>query len=303
MSESTAEVVGYEQDGHVVTITYRRPEALNAINGAMRQGLNAAWERFRDDQDAWVAIVTGEGRAFCAGADLKDGAGSVGTWPGTFWEIPTLNSFESGWEIFKPTIAAVNGPCIGYGLTAAAHCDFLIAAESATFAYPEVRIGVPTIVGALRLPPKLGWQHAMELLLLGDPIDAARAQEIGLAWKVVPDDQLLDEARALAVRLTQGAPLAQRAIKEMASRGRELPWIDAVRFGETMRKVAGATEDAAEGLAAAAERRDPALERPLTRTVSGASGGWSETGQRATAAPSLRPNFGKGPKTPYSCMP
>ncbi|MET0160140.1 MAG: enoyl-CoA hydratase/isomerase family protein, partial [Acidimicrobiales bacterium] len=182
MSESTAEVVGYEQDGHVVTITYRRPEALNAINGAMRQGLNAAWQQFRDDQDAWVAIVTGAGRAFCAGADLKDGAGSVGTWPGTFWEIPTLNSFESGWEIFKPTIAAVNGPCIGYGLTAAAHCDFLIAAESATFAYPEVRIGVPTIVGALRLPPKLGWQHAMELLLLGDPIDAARAQEIGLAW-------------------------------------------------------------------------------------------------------------------------
>jgi E-phenylitaconyl-CoA hydratase len=257
MSESTAEVVGYEQDGHVVTITYQRPDALNAINGPMRQGLNAAWERFRDDQDAWVAIVTGEGRAFCAGADLKDGAGSVGTWPGTFWEIPTLNSFESGWEIFKPTIAAVNGPCIGYGLTAAAHCDFLIAAESATFAYPEVRIGVPTIVGALRLPPKLGWQHAMELLLLGDPIDAARAQEIGLAWKVVPDDQLLDEARALAVRLTQGAPLAQRAIKEMASRGRELPWIDAVRFGETMRKVAGDTEDAAEGLAAAAERRPP----------------------------------------------
>jgi enoyl-CoA hydratase/carnithine racemase len=257
MSESTAEVVGYEQDGHVVTITYQRPDALNAINGPMRQGLNAAWERFRDDQDAWVAIVTGEGRAFCAGADLKDGAGSVGTWPGTFWEIPTLNSFESGWEIFNPTIAAVNGPCIGYGLTAAAHCDFLIAAESATFAYPEVRIGVPTIVGALRLPPKLGWQHAMELLLLGDPIDATRAQEIGLAWKIVPDDQLLDEARALAVRLTQGAPLAQRAIKEMASRGRELPWIDAVRFGETMRKVAGATEDAAEGLAAAAERRPP----------------------------------------------
>jgi enoyl-CoA hydratase/carnithine racemase len=251
------DLVGYDQDGHVVTITYRRPEVLNAVNGPLRQDLNAAWERFRDDQDAWVAIVTGEGRAFCAGADLKDGAGAVGTWAGTFWEIPTLNSFESGWEIFKPTIAAVNGPCVGYGLTAAAHCDFLIAAESATFSYPEVLIGVPTIVGALRLPPKLGWQHAMELLLLGEPIDAQRALEIGLAWKVVPDDQLLDEARALAARLCKGAPLAQRAIKEMATRGRELPWIDAVRFGETMRKVAGATEDAAEGLRAAAERRAP----------------------------------------------
>jgi enoyl-CoA hydratase/carnithine racemase len=230
---------------------------LNAINGPMRDGLNAAWERFRGDQEAWVAIVTGAGRAFCAGADLKDGAGSVGTWSGTFWEIPTLNSFESGWEIFKPTIAAVNGPCIGYGLTAAAACDFLVAAESATFAFPEVRIGVPTIVGALRLPPKLGWQHAMELLLLGEPIDAARALEIGLAWKVVPDDQLLDEARDLAARLCQGAPLAQRAVKEVATRGAELPWLDAVRFGETMRRVAGATEDAQEGRRAAAEGRDP----------------------------------------------
>ncbi len=249
--------VSYAQDGHVVTITYDRPEVLNAINGEMREGLNAAWERFRDDQESWVAIVTGAGRAFCAGADLKDGAGSVGTWSGTFWEIPTLNSFESGWEIFKPTIAAVNGPCIGYGLTAAAACDFLIAAESATFAFPEVRIGVPTIVGALRLPPKLGWQHAMELLLLGEPIDAARALEIGLAWKVVPDDELLDEARDLAARLCRGAPLAQRAVKEVAWRGRELPWLDAVRFGETMRRVAGATEDAQEGRRAAAEARTP----------------------------------------------
>ncbi len=250
-------VVGYAQDGHVVTITYDRPEVLNAINGAMRDGLNAAWERFRDDQEAWVAILTGAGRAFCAGADLKDGTGSVGTWSGTFWEIPTLNSFESGWEIFKPTIAAVNGPCIGYGLTAAAACDFLIAAESATFAFPEVRIGVPTIVGALRLPPKLGWQHAMELLLLGEPIDAARALEIGLAWKVVPDDELLDEARDLAARLCRGAPLAQRAVKEVAWRGQDLPWTAAVRFGETMRRVAGATDDAHEGLTAAAEGRDP----------------------------------------------
>jgi E-phenylitaconyl-CoA hydratase len=252
-----AETVGYDEDGHVVTITYRRPEALNAVNGELRQDLNAAWERFRDDPEAWVAIVTGEGRAFCAGADLKDGAGAVGTWTGTFWEIPTLNSFESGWEIFKPTIAAVNGPCIGYGLTAAAACDFLLAAESATFAFPEVRIGVPTIVGALRLPPKLGWQHAMELLLLGEPIDAARALEVGLAWKVVPDDGLLDEARDLAARLCRGAPLAQRAVKEVAWRGRGLPWLDAVRFGETMRKVATATDDAEEGLRAAAERRAP----------------------------------------------
>ncbi|MEL7209871.1 MAG: enoyl-CoA hydratase/isomerase family protein [Actinomycetota bacterium] len=249
--------VGYERDGHVVTITMNRPDSLNAINGAMREGLNEAWTRFVEDTDAWVAIVTGAGRAFCAGADLKDGAGAVGTWPGSFWEIPTLNSLESGWEIWKPTIAAVNGPCVGYGLTGALACDFVIAAEGATFAYPEVTLGVPTIVGALRLPPRVGWSDAMELLLTGDPVDAARAKEMGLAWRVVPDGQVLDEARAFAERLTRGAPLAQRATKEMAHRARELPWIDAVRMGETMRRLVAATDDATEGARARMEGRPP----------------------------------------------
>ena len=97
-----ADTVTYALDAHVATITYNRAEALNAINAELRQDLNAAFARFRDEQDAWVAIVTGQGRAFCVGADLKDGAGATGQFAGTFWEKPTLNSFESGWEIFKP---------------------------------------------------------------------------------------------------------------------------------------------------------------------------------------------------------
>ena len=92
------------------------------------------------------------GRAFCAGADMRDGAGSAGEFAGTFWEKPTTNSFESGWEIFKPVIAAVNGYCLGYGLTLVTWCDFVIASERAEFGFPEVGIGVPTIVGAIRLP-------------------------------------------------------------------------------------------------------------------------------------------------------
>jgi enoyl-CoA hydratase/carnithine racemase len=251
------DLVTYERDGNVATITYNRPEKLNAINGALRQDLNAAWEAFRDDEDAWVAIVTGAGRAFCVGADMEDGAGSAGTWPGSFWEIPTVNSFESGLEIWKPTIAAVHGYCLGYGLTAVAACDFVLAAEDAEFGMPEVRLGVPTIVGAMRLPGRIGMQHALELLLTGDHIDAARAEEIGLVLRVVPRDDLLTEARALADRLCQGAPLAVRAVKEMAYRGRTLPWVDAVRMGETMRRVVLATEDAKEGMRAAGERRDP----------------------------------------------
>jgi E-phenylitaconyl-CoA hydratase len=251
------ETVGYELDGHVATITYNRPDALNAINGALRRDLNEAFARFRDDEAAWVAIVTGAGRAFCVGADLRDGQHSAGEFPGTFWEKPTQNSFESGWEIFKPVIAAVNGHCLGYGLTMVTWCDFVIASDRATFGYPEVLLGVPTIVGAIRLPAKIGWQSAMELLLTGERIDAARAKEIGIAGWVVPHDDLMAEARALADRLLAGAPLAQRAIKEVATRSQHLPALEAIRFGETMRKVAAATDDAVEGMKAAAERRAP----------------------------------------------
>ena len=247
----------YEKDGHVVTITYNRPERLNAINGPMRQALNGAWTTFLEDEDAWVAILTGAGRAFCAGADVVSGAGAVGTFPGTYWEKPTINSFESGLELFKPTIAAVNGPCLGYAVTAVSFCDFVIASERATFGFPEVRIGVPTIVGAIRMPERIGWENAMELLLIGEPVGAARAKEMGLVGRVVAHDELMDHARALAARLCAAAPLAARATKEVAVRSRYMPWVEAVRFGETMRIVAGTTEDAAEGRQAFREKRPP----------------------------------------------
>jgi len=251
------DTVHYDLVDHVATITYHRPEALNAINGQMRVDLNDAFARFRDDEEAWVGIVTGSGRAFCVGADLRDGVGSTGVFPGTFWEKPTTNSFESGWEIFKPVIAAVNGYCLGYGLTLVTWCDFVIASERAEFGYPEVTLGVPTIVGAIRLPQRIGWQHAMELLLTGERIDAARAHETGLVGWVVPHERLMEEATDLARRLLRAAPLAARATKEVAVRARTLPTVEAIRFGETMRKVAAATEDAAEGGRAAAERRPP----------------------------------------------
>jgi enoyl-CoA hydratase/carnithine racemase len=249
--------VGYERDGRVAVITYDRPEALNALDAGMRAGLNAAFARFRDDTEAWVGIVTGTGRAFCAGADLADPAAAAGEFAGTFWERPTVNSFESGWEIFKPVIAAVNGYCLGYGLTLVTWCDFVVAADDAQFGFPEVRVGLPTIVGAMRLPERIGWGRAMELLLTGERIDARRALEIGLAQAVVPAGDLMAEARRLAERLLAAAPLAARATKEMAVRGRHLSTTEAIRFGETMRKLVAATEDAAEGLAAARERRVP----------------------------------------------
>jgi E-phenylitaconyl-CoA hydratase len=247
----------YELDGHVATITYNRPDVLNAVNAEMRQALNEAFTRFRQDEEAWVAIVTGAGKAFCAGADVRDGAGATGNFAGTFWEKPTVNSFESGWEIFKPVIAAVNGYCLGYGLTLVTWCDFVIASERAEFGFPEVRLGVPTIVGAIRLPQRINWQYAMEMLLTGERVSAARAKEVGLAGWVVPHEDLMDEARSLAARLIAAAPLAARATKEVAVRAAGLSPVEAIRFGETMRIVAMATDDAAEGLRATAEGRPP----------------------------------------------
>jgi enoyl-CoA hydratase/carnithine racemase len=250
-------LVTYELRDHIATITLNRPGSRNAINGALREDLNTAWNRFRDDEDAWVGVLTANGDVYCAGADLKDGAGSVGTFAGTFWEKPTINSFESGMELFKPTIAAVHGPCIGYGLTGVLFCDFVIASTEATFCFPEVSIGIPTIVGAIRLPQRIGWANAMELLLTGKPVDAQRAKETGLVWKLVEPDQLQEQAQAWAQVLTEAAPLAQRATKEVAWRTADMGWIESVRFGEVMRKVVGATDDVAEGMAAWRDKRKP----------------------------------------------
>lgn len=250
-------LVTYERDDHVATITLNRPEAGNAINGAVRHELNAAWNRFRDDEDAWVGVLAANGRVFCAGADLKDGDGAVGTFGGTFWEKPTINSFESGMELFKPTIAVVQGPCIGYGLTGVLFCDFVIASTEASFAFPEVSLGVPTIVGAIRLPQRIRWADAMEVLLTGRPMTAERAKEVGLVWKLVEPGDLEATAREWAHTLTRAAPLAQRATKEVAWRTADMGWIESVRFGEVMRKVAGATEDVAEGITAWREKRPP----------------------------------------------
>jgi E-phenylitaconyl-CoA hydratase len=213
-----AGTVLYELHDHVATITYNRPAVLNAVNGDLRTDLNTAFARFRDDEEAWVGIVTGAGRAFCAGADLRHGGGATGTFPGSFWEKPTLNSFESGWEIYKPVIAAVNGYCLGYGLTLVSWCDFVLASDRARFGYPEATLGTPAMVGAIRLPQRIAWPDAMELLLTGEMVDADRARQMGLVWRVVAHDDLLPAAGELARRLTKGAPLAQRAMKEMAMR-------------------------------------------------------------------------------------
>jgi E-phenylitaconyl-CoA hydratase len=239
-----------EAQGHILIVTIQNQRKRNAVNRAMEQALLDALLGADNDPDARVVVITGAGDvAFCSGHDLGEVAG-----PG---KSISPDPMGTPGRMRKPVIAAVNGHCLGYGLTLVTWCDFVIASDQAQFGFPEVHIGVPTIVGAIRLPQKIGWQYAMEILLTGDTISASRAHEIGLAGWVVPHDSLMSEARSLAARLVAAAPLAQRAVKEVAVRSQTLPMLEAIRFGETMRKVASATNDAHEGGRAMAEGRTP----------------------------------------------
>ena len=146
------DTVTYERSGRIGTITYNRPEALNAINHELRVDLNAAWEAFRNDDEAWVGIVTGAGRAFSAGADLRSPAPPE---EHTFWEVPSLTSLESGMEVWKPTIAAVNGYALGFGLTMVAACDFVIASDRPSSGSRKCRLVCPRSRGRSGCPSGL----------------------------------------------------------------------------------------------------------------------------------------------------
>lgn len=255
---TTTSPVLYERRGHVAYITMNRPESLNAMNSAQSAALRQAWHTFRDDQDAWVAILTGAGdRAFCAGADVKEMSARRESGEPTlpFVALDMDPSMESGFDVFKPTIAAINGYCIGIGLTIAMACDFRIAAEHARFGYTEVRIGVPTIIGAIRTSWVTGMQTALEMLLTGDIFDIEYAKQKGFVNKVVPGDQLMAEAERLAERLCQNGPLAMKVTKEVLVRGQRMPLSEAWRLGEALRAHARQTEDAREGPRAFVEKR------------------------------------------------
>jgi|CXWL01.1.fsa_nt_gi enoyl-CoA hydratase/carnithine racemase len=257
--------VRYEPQGKIAYITLDRPEALNTFDRAMHLELYDAWTAFRDDPDMRVAVVTGAGdRAFSAGADVRswgaphDDARAHPGGPGRhLWETRYDWDMQGGLEVWKPTIAAINGYCIGEGLTLALACDLRISSDKAMFQFPEIQIGVPTIAGAIRAPRVIGLGAALELLLLGDRVDAARAYDMGLVNKVVPHNDLMAEAARWAERLARNAPQAMAATKEMAYRSTTISFGDALRMGEAFRKLAGGTEDAREGVRAFREKREP----------------------------------------------
>jgi enoyl-CoA hydratase/carnithine racemase len=250
--------VRFERDGHLATITLNRPEANNALNAAVRHGLAEALIQFRDDPDLWTAIITGAGeRAFSAGADLvemsqrrQDGSGDA------FWSAAAAPSLNRGLEINKPIIAAINGYCLGGGLELSMACDIRIAAEHAQFGQPEVMRGIiPGGGGTQRLPRLLPIGPALEILFTGDRISAQDAFRLGLVNHVVPAVELMPEARRLADRINQNAPLAVRAIKEAVMRGLEVPLEQGLRIESFLSRILRETEDSREGPRAFAEKR------------------------------------------------
>lgn len=249
----------YEKRDHIAHITLNRPEVLNAFNQAMHKALREIWLDFREDDDLWVAIITGAGdRAFSAGQDVKEiGERRSEDARRSFWETWFGGDLQEGLQVWKPIVAAINGYCLGEGLTLILACDFRIASQRASFGFPEVSLGMPTIVGAVRAPRVVGLGNALELLLVGDRIDARRALEMGLVHRVVPPEQLRAEAEGLARRLCRNGPLAVRCTKEVAVRSFDMPFTEAVRMGEALRRLALQSEDVAEGVRAYLEKREP----------------------------------------------
>ena len=253
----------YEQEDRVVTITINRPEAMNAIDPETHFGLIDAWIRFRDDAEAWVAILTGAGeKAFSAGADLKrmipQAFAPGGRVRGRGHNDYGLGGITRGLEIWKPMIAAVNGHALAGGLEQVLACDLRVAAEHATFGLTEVRWAImPGAGGTQRLPRAVPLARAMELILTGETISAAEALRIGLINAVVPPAEVIPTAQRWAQTICERGPLAVRAAKEAVLRGLSLPLADGLRLEAFLSGTRRGTEDAAEGPKAFAEKRKP----------------------------------------------
>ena len=248
--------VSYEVTDRIATIVLDRPQALNAFDREQYAAFADACARFRDDDDAWVAIITGAGeRAFSAGADLRDMIPALMDEPSKErFELPP--SIMRGMYIAKPLIAAINGYAFGGGLEVALACDLRIAAEGAQMGQPEVGLGLlPGWGGTQRLPRLLGESRAMEIMLTGDPLTAARAHEIGLVHRVVPADELMHAAREMAERICRNGPLAVRACKSAAVRGMQTSLDEGLRIEQLYFERLAYTDDRREGVAAFNERR------------------------------------------------
>ncbi len=250
-----SDVVRVERRGTIAIVTIDRPEARNAVSPEVTAGITAALDELEPDAGIRAIVLTGAGQAFCAGADLKVAA------EGRITEIAHPQHGFGGIthrSLSKPTIAAVNGDALAGGFEIALACDLVVAAEQARFGIPEVRRGLMAVAGALvRLPKRVPMAVAKELAMTGDPIDAARALQLGLANRVVPAEHVVDEAVTVAERIGEHAPLAVRISKRILEESLERPEPDAWKRQWELSAEVFAHPDAVEGPVAFAEKRAP----------------------------------------------
>ena len=253
--------IDFDLDDGVASITINRPERRNALDAEHYQALSEAWQRVRDDTDVRVAVITGAGdRAFCAGADIK-------SWVGRdiplseLWLTQQGQLLNRGLEVWKPVIAAVNGFCVGGGMTLMMATDIRVASENATFSLAEVKRGIIAANGgSQRVMQQMPYCIAMEMLLTGEAIDAETAARWGLINKVVPLGDLREAALDYARRIGANAPLAVQAAKELAIRSKDMSLAEGLRMEQFVNRILQQSDDTKEAKAAFADKRTPTFE-------------------------------------------
>ncbi|MBF0278925.1 MAG: enoyl-CoA hydratase/isomerase family protein [SAR324 cluster bacterium] len=255
------EFVKVERKGHLTVLTINRPEVMNAISPLVSQEMSGALNEFDRDPEQWIMIVTGAGdRAFSAGNDLKYTAQH-----GMEKVQEQMENVKGGFagitdrhDCIKPIIAAVNGLAFGGGFEIALACDLIIASENALFCLPEARVGLmPGAGGAHRLPRRIPYHLAMEMILVSSRVSAEEGKNYGFVNKVVPADQLMSTAEAFAVEIMKGAPLSIRACKEAVNEGMKYPLSEVIHRVFPATKAMRESEDTVEGPKAFAEKRPP----------------------------------------------
>jgi enoyl-CoA hydratase/carnithine racemase len=246
-------MVKYRVENGIAFITIDRPDKLNAYTKEFFDELPAVWTRFRNDEDASVAIITGEGeKAFCIGYDLSSGPLSLSDLKRSPMIVPTSH------EIWKPIIAAIKGYCVAGGFWIASACDLRVAAEDAEFGIPEVEWGIFAILNIpepiyQNLPPAI----ALELLLLGKRINARRAYEIGFVNRIVPSEDVMETSIELARQLSSNGPATVKRHKELFYRSRFMNRQDISEMNWRFQAEALGSEESREGLKAYLEKRKP----------------------------------------------
>ena len=239
----------YEKRGAVAHVTLNRPDKLNAMNAEMHKELGRVWADFSDDPGLRVAILSGKGRCFSAGADLSGGAQtSRYKYKGDFPDITRTQG------VFKPIVAALHSHVVGYGMWIALDADIRIATDDTSFWLPEPQWGIATIPAAW-FPKLMPWAIASELLLLAERVDARRAYEVGLINKIVPADQLLGEAEKVANRLCELSPVAVQGMKESMVRASNLDYTAVDQITDWVQTRVMNSEDRQEGGRAFVEKR------------------------------------------------